>query len=572
VTTSIRLNHGASADGFGSVRGEISAIVARLKTASTLIEGRFLEIGSALESAIATLRKLVGTSQQLVEELNRPELQSATRELEQAAMDVTALGALKGERPETLLRMMELTRAIADNISGANDALKPAAVLAINAKIEAARLGDAGAEFVDFSNRISPSLEAARVTLGQVGDEAMALGRQLQEVWERDVELGRRKDEALRHVPTRIAASVATIAARGREAARVAAAIAEQSQHISRQVAAAVMALQIGDATRQRAEHVQYALDLALDLSGPDASSALLGMCCGLQAVQLLDTADELDRDARKILGSLNGLTENAADIARIGGELYGADRGNRSFLDELNEGVAAARSLFDGLRDAREAADQVVTSASRSASQLVGRIDTIRTLEADVRDLALNAFLKCSRLGPQGRALSIIAEELRGCADRTAVETSAVASDLERALEMARELVGRREADTEVSTAEVAAIMTQAAERLSVSGLRVSASLEVLGSDSELAAQLVASTAAQIVAHEEVGRVFRQAAAVLAAIGESVPVVEAADQPAEDMLERIYQQYTMNREREIHRAFQDKFQILGFSGGRSAA
>jgi Asp-tRNA(Asn)/Glu-tRNA(Gln) amidotransferase C subunit len=563
------------AGGAGPALSPVAETAAMIKTVSTLIEGRFLEIGSNLGSATEVLRTLVVTCQHLVEELGSPDLQSATRDLERAAADVAVLSGPQGERPETLSGMMALTRSITQHICDAVEALKPASVLAINAKIEAARLGTAGADFIEFSTEINRSLNAARATLGQVDSKTANLRYQLQAVYDQDVELSRRKGEAVRHVPTRIATSVSAIAARGSEAASVAAAVARQSEHISRQVSASVMALQIGDATRQRAEHVQFALGLALRIATsavPGVSEdvmalaalpetrrrALLAACCELQAIQLVDAAEELGRDARQILASLRGLAVNAHDIARIGGELYGADCGDRNFLHDLEEGVAGARALLEDVRGARDFTDQVVSSATESAGELVGTIGTVRSIESDVRHLALNAFLKCGRLGQQGRTLSIIAEELRVCADRTAAETGTVATNLEDLLGLAKQLAERGATDVDVDATAMARSMTGAAQRLSVSGQRVSASLETLRRESDLAAQLLDTTASQITVHEEVGSVLRRGAATLTALAEELKRnAEGSPEDLESFLAAIFSQYTMSRERDIHKEFQ---------------
>ncbi|HWA61713.1 MAG TPA: hypothetical protein VG939_10075, partial [Caulobacteraceae bacterium] len=519
----------------------VAPIAAKVLEASKQIEGRFLETGDALGQAVETLRGLVGDCAQLVEALDSPDLTAASRDLERVARDVTGLGEVQDGRRELLARMTALAQTIDQRLSHAEEALRPATVLAINAKIEAARLGPAGVDFIDFSNELSRSLKEARVTLGQVGGEIAALGGQLQTVLQRGADLDRLKSDALRRVPARIADSVAAIAARGREAASAAAAVGERSDRIGQQIGVSVMALQIGDATRQRAEHVEFALTLARHIAAgeavdgeafaglaQDARERLLADCCALQAIQLVDTADELDREAGQILASLRGLAGNAREVARIGADLYGADQGARTFLHDLEAGVAGARTLFDALDAARRSADEVTASASTAASQLVGRIDAFRDLESDVRQLALNAFLKCVRLGQQGRTLSIIAQELQGCADRTTAETGAVTSELRTMLNLASDLAVEAGGG---GTAAMAEVMTEAADRLARSGTRVSETLRSLGRDSDRAASLVESTAAALRAHEAVSRAFCAAAAELAGLAaQAAPAARAPE------------------------------------------
>jgi methyl-accepting chemotaxis protein len=545
-------------------RQRLPDIAAAIRTASAGTEGRFLELGSKLETAIGHFSKLVSACEQLIAELEDAELWSASRALDGVALAVAALGDLQDGRRQSLARITELAGAIGQKTQSADAALKPASVLAVNAKIEAARLGEAGADFINFSNEISLSFRAARATLSEVGGEISDLRRQLQSVRDQELELDRRKAEAVRRVPEQITASTAAINAHGRNAASSASVVATQSQNINRQIAVSVMALQIGDATRQRAEHVDYALGLVLGMTGAagsdgdgpvaDRSRSILAACCALQSAQLRDAADELDREVGQVRASLRGLAKNAREVARIGAELYGADRGDRNFLQDLEKGIAEAQSLFGELRSAREAADRIVTSVSDAAIQLAGRVGALRSLAADVQRLALNAFLKCERMGDQGKALSVIAQELRLCTDGATAETAAVTQDLQAVLEFAGGLTGGADAQEDTDADEISGVMVSAVERLANSGRRVSETLAQLGQDSETAARLIATTEAQITVHEDLGRVLRQAAAELDQLAGGEAVQDNADRDAYDrLMASIYGKYTMAREREIH-------------------
>jgi len=332
------------------------------------------------------------------------------------------------------------------------------------------------------------------------------------------------------------------------------------------------MALQVGDITRQRIEHVEYALAVLTAILEPTAEArhagygnwaaltepqrhALAALCCRLQAAQLNDTADELDREIGRILSSLQELASDARAILRLGTEAFGASGERRgTFLGELEEKVGEVDALLNSFGKARREADRVAASVSAAATNLVSHISTVRSLEADIRIMGLNTTLKCGRLGTVGRPLSIIAQELRVYANQIAAEAGAVMTNLDGVVATAASLSGGEQEDRAADIAAVADSMTGSVARLSAAGESLAGALARLEQDSEAVASLLHETVARAAAHEEIGRALRQAAADLAKVMPDPAFrAENAAPQIERMLDLLARSYTMERERIIH-------------------
>ena len=115
---------------------------------------------------------------------------------------------------------------------------------------------------------------------------------------------------------------------------------------------------------------------------------ALAAACCQLQSEQLVDTADEFDREIRRILSSLEELAVDAREILRLGNDAFGASgQPQGTFLGVLEKDIGEVDELLDSFRQARREGDRGAASVSEAATSLVSHNSTVRSLEAEERD-----------------------------------------------------------------------------------------------------------------------------------------------------------------------------------------
>ncbi|SMF84830.1 Methyl-accepting chemotaxis protein [Tistlia consotensis] len=567
--------HSNASRGRRSAQTESAGVADAIGLARALTEDRFLAVGEGLESSIGILGRLSGTFQALQAELESDSLHRAAGDIAGAAEGVTALSGAYREEREALGRLAEAAATIDGRIGRMHKAVKAVDVLGVSAKIEAMHLGEAGSDFLGFANEIHRSLKLAQQNLVELARELTGLRGHLEQSAETERAFDRQHGEALRLVPARLTASVEAIAGRSRAAGSSAAAVAGRSREIGQRVGDAVMALQVGDITRQRVEHVEAALARLDQVEQPDLAEwrdltdgerrRLVALGCRLQSAQLSDAAAELERDAGRIAASLDELTASAREIARLGEQAYGGSaRGRSAFLLDLEAEVAQARALLDGFRTARAGADAVVEAVREGTTRLAEHVGTIQSLEADIRIMGLNTTLKCGRLGGAGKPLAVVAQELRVCANQTGVEAEAVMAGVERMTDCLGALSGEAQARRADEIAAVAEALTGSVERLGAAGQGLADALRSLGHDSEAVTGLLAETRARITVHEEIGAVLRQAAADLAqraaaagpdagdagAAGRGVGALPAAGR---ELLAGIARSYTMAQERETH-------------------
>jgi len=535
-----------------SAVGPLGQVADRLASLGGLVERHFDAIGHSLEQAVGILAALTASFQTLLDDLHGGALAQSGQDLASVAARVGALSDAAQTDLATIEQLGGVTQAVDGRIAGMHEVLREIDILAMNARLVAATMGEAGAGFLPFAAEIQRSAGAARGGLGRLAGELAGARQHLQAAGQAAGAFVGQHAGTMQLITARLAASVASIEAHVLKSGDAASAVSERTGAIRVQVAAAIVSLQLGDITRQRIEHM---LDACARLAQEDAPPDLI---CRLVAAQLLDVAEELERGAGSIGAELNELGVAAGDIARHGKQSYGkqgygaSSRDDGSFLDELESDTKQAQTLLGHLRTAHATVSPCIAAVFQSASRLVGHIATIRSVEADIHIMGLNTSLKCSRLGVIGRPLSVIAQAVRDCGRQTAVLAAVMLDALRRLLAGADSLAAMDAAHGADDIDSAADRMTAAVHCLNETAARMGSALMALTVDGERVARLLHTAVEGFAVHLEIASVLRDAAAACSEQAgqrndKTVPTALLAD---------IAASYTMAREREVHARF----------------
>ncbi len=578
-------------DALGAIRG--------------LTERKFLAIGNSIEQAVVILARLAARFEALVAAMRSDAVIRAQRSLALGAAEAGTRAEAPANQAAALERLAQVTNAINVRITAMRQIAGHVDILAINARLMSAGMGEAGDDFLGFAAEIRRSAKLAQSTLEQIGRELTNAGNQLAAARAGVLAFAERHGGALRTIPQRLAAAVETFRAHDQLAAAAATSVAARTADIHQQVGGMIVELQLGDITRQRIEHMQAVAGALLQLASPASIAqsewhtlspgtiaALLQAGCKLAAAQLRDTAGELDREAGRVANGLSQLAADARDIGSLGEQAYGAaDQHHRGFMAELEENLRATEALFDGLSAAREDTERHIGDVLTIAHRLTGNIDTLRDLEADIRIMGLNTTLKCGRLGVIGRPLSVIAHELRDCGSRTAGHADTALIDLKELAELAGTLgagngtpgprsgteispgmtVTHSRAAHDVAFSPRSQIATRAqplaatgghfghdllgaVDLLGNTGRALSDALAGLDADSAAAALLLQAAARDFSVQHDIGEVLNSTAEEFSRIAaDQVAQTTTDTTSAERLLGRFAATYTMARERDVH-------------------
>jgi len=261
-----------------ATRLESSAATALRQTAERVsrtfapCERSCLDIGARLGDAIPVLSDLSGLFQELSKSLESEELRAAGLDLQTVSDQIEVTANDLSEESQALADLVALNHAIAERIANLSDSGRTISMLVFNVKIEAASLSGLGEDMRGFveglhelAARAQQALNQYRLTHGKLYD----LLRASSEAQKRFQDSHQAR---LLSIAGEVAASLAAVGERRRETAGALAEIGARSQRIGAQIGQCVMALQVGDSTCQRIEHVRAALHIAAQGLEPGAT------------------------------------------------------------------------------------------------------------------------------------------------------------------------------------------------------------------------------------------------------------------------------------------------------------
>jgi hypothetical protein len=532
--------------------GGQAAILADLARARGLIEGKFLDLGVTLERAVEVIGAMLGLLDELAAGLDAQTVDRTTDTLSGAARQLNALATAHDQRKTRFQRLANAGAGVRMRNLEMRRTLSYLRAFAINIKITASGIPGAYAEFENFSEEINAAIAQADGQLDAFNRDLDDLGRQFTRALGCEGELERRCATLLPALPNRLEADANAIAGHHKQVSALAAELAEVARRVQAKVGGALCALQVGDATRQRIEHVEEGLRL-LAQSGPRAQ-AMAPTIHALLAAQLDEAANDFSDDLDRLAQSLDGVAADAGEILRLHDQVMGgAGSEDDNVLRRLELSIAEAMTLVGEIETVERASQEVGSAASATAADLVRGITDIRAIKTAIHHMALNAHLKCCRVGEAGKPLSVIAVALRVQAvelDTCAVQTEGDLSNL------------GREAETEDSEGLGS---TAVGELLGVAVIPIRQAADKAGGDLSAMmdkggqiAQSLRTATERLNFRRDVTEVLREQAFGLCA--DQAPRAPPSDAETlaglRTLMNRIGALYTMARERQIHAAF----------------
>lgn len=538
-----------------------AALSGRLASARGVIEGKFLDLGVTLEKSVEVVGGLIGSLDQLTSLFNAEAVDTATANLSEAASALSGLAGSRTGHRERCHGLARTSRTLGVHIADMQQALRYLRVFAVNIKVTAGTVPGAFVEFEEFAREIYDAIAEGRVQLDEFGRDLDSLGALIGTALTHENDLDDRCAEVLPAVPLQLAADAVTLAEHHKRVAAVAAEVGAIARGLQSKVGMALCGLQIGDTARQRVEHVETSLEiLARRRAAGEANADADALVLAMLSDQLEDTAESFDREIEKIALSLGGVADDARSLLQLKDAARGSgSRGDKTGdLARLEASLGQAMSLVREMGAAEAAALEVGRTAETTAVGLAQRINSIRTIKASIHSMALNANLKCGRLGDAGRPLSVVAVELRQYADAlgdTAGQAEAILVELGGGFETTAEAGGG-------GSAEVGALLETAAAPIREAESKVGVELAEMASQGDAVIQVLNQATARLNFQGEVSGVLTAAADGLrpADPGAVADLDEPAVAALTDVMAEIGKLYTMARERQIHAAYVPAF------------
>jgi len=461
---------------------QIRLVAARLERAMAPMEAAFSDCGGDLTEAVGQLAQLTKGFFALKEMLGGAQVTAALAALDGLSQRLASLAEATQGTEERLRGMHRRAVALFLRIGRLEELMCEVKALGDSAKIQAAQVVDGGVDFAAFTQEIG---RLAGLAMDGLTRLAATLGDLVAGMAGARDGLGafnRQHRQSLETVGLRLLEGLAAAAERHNAAGRASGTLAERSRHMAEELATLVEAMQIGDITRQRGEHIRESLKTLLDVLGGLSEGdrmSVVATVCRLQGRRARDTAAEFRHRLSQILENLSGLSEDAGGLPAQCAEAFGGEAGS-SFLADLSHEFEAVHRILSRYAVARAGVEHVLADLSAMVDGMVHYLGDLKAIEADMRVTGLNAILDCGKLGDAGSALAAIAEELHAYSGLTAEDSKIAMACLSDLITDSKDVADR---ERQIDAVVIEADLVAAVKALEAQGCHASATLpQVLG------------------------------------------------------------------------------------------
>lgn len=540
----------------------VSALSAAIAKPRQDIEEAFVSVGARLSEGAMMLNKLTRLFEALPAALQGEEVIEASSQLRSVAGTARELTQDFAKEKTNLSRLVEVVSAANGPINELRRTVKMIGIVSINARVTAAGIIGDSDDFDVFTTDIATLSNSAHTTI----HEFSQVYRQLTSEVDRAASQRERFDVAHAHTLTELAQQLdETLEAldRQREAAvEGSAETGRVSRQIVGRIGSAVMALQVGDSTRQRLEHVETGLDCLADiLAGKPVDGAELDEAMQAQALaalstleqeQLRATASSFADEVGEAEGALQALAIDASTIMTASRNLYGGQDGDASALTTLSAQLREAAAILRDCETERNKLEAVASAVQQTVSVLLGHVAAVQEIEANMRLVSLNAAVRCAQLGPRGASLTVIAAQLRELTTETVVAAEAAMTRLDEASALAGDFVAAAGGENAGQIGRLEQLANHAMTLLIGLDERLSVAAASLNADGPKVISLLQAAARGIDGQSRMAETMDDIALQIAGLStEAMP-----DDVAPELLptlERLRKTYTMEGERQIH-------------------
>ncbi len=538
--------------------GAIAAIQNEISSMAAGIDGKFVHAGTILMEMLDAVTRIIDELKGITTALDPEHGGNAIRSLLVVADELAGLSSARDARRGEITAIRDTSVQLRGDLSQAHEVFRVLGVYGTNLKIAAG----GAAEFVVFVDDMSRRLKVGEAEFAGFAATLTSLTDNVTDAERAEWLLDSQCRRVLPHVTEKLARDAESLKQHQEGVAKMAATVGSVAAGVQAKVGIILGSLQIGDTTRQRLEHIVAALQLLNAVCTHDKEGnrrVAAGTILRLLSAQLQDTLVEFERESELLARTLRDLGPAAAKLVALRQIGEGGAEG-RAFLQSLEQGISGANQVTGQLRDTNAAVQRIGGAIGETIGDLEMRLNIIQAIRGEVEHMAINTGLRAQRMGQAGRAIAVIASEIRTYSarfDEAATGITRAIAELGGVGARLRSLAAEGQGDLGATLMEAlgyirgaCSLVEQAVGGIGDDAVRIIAMLEVAAGD--------------LGRHLAVSDIIAGVAAGLFALAEASGQNDAQDGATGELLGQIGSFYTMAREREVHAR-------LGLVGVKSA-
>ncbi|EIZ80628.1 methyl-accepting chemotaxis protein [Novosphingobium sp. Rr 2-17] len=533
---------------------------ATLDLVASGLDAHFVEAGTALARAYDIVEKLIADLEGVTDTLDCDAAARAVENMQMTAERLERLPQSMAARAEALATIEHAGMTVREQLVRVGRTLEFLRICGLNIKVAAG--GRNG--FAEFADAMFAKLDLSEKEISGIRSELQELASVIPRVVEVDRALAAQCAILAADVPRRLAADALGLQAHLNGVSALSEGISAVARQIRAKLGDALGAMQIGDITRQRLEHVATGYKMlvaAYPHDGPhsETDQAVEGHFLALLTAQLDETINDFRHENQRLVESLRAIGPDVAIMLAMQGDGGSHANGDAAFLDTLENSVAEVSKVTTGLRDADSRSHGLGSDTAMTVERLGQRLQVIHQVTGEVHNMAWNTDLRCYRMGREGNGLARVATEIRNFVRMLESISERVAFEVGKLNESALAIAGSTSKHVTGETLE------QSLATIRDGALRMRENLSHLEADASLIGSILDDSAVAVDCEKHFAKDLEIISRHFCSL--SLPMLSDEAEPAihaAPLLDSMAQLYTMDKERVIHKKFSHSMDELG--------
>ncbi|PEQ13417.1 hypothetical protein B2G71_08305 [Novosphingobium sp. PC22D] len=371
------------------------------------IETAIRKLGEGLAECNAAISELSQSFGGLAERLGDEALEQGFVELGLMSAASRALIDRQVYESRILARLVAIEKSACAPLQNLRNDIRMTEMLVTNARVVAAGIIDAEEDMSVFSEDLTELSRHMKTGIESLGSTAKFLSVQLSAAVDGQTAFLRGEGGNLEANLAKLERHLSSLDLARNVASQAAAKVGTGLAELRKSISELIPLMQIGDATRQRLEHVQMARELASQ--GADSGDPISNFAEAL----LQDASDAFEQDVKLARQRLGAITD---EVARLLVQIGDHGRAlNESSIAAIHSAIHATIALLSQCGQSHERSRTLRNEVRDAVAQVERRLEELSEFGFKAHIVSLNATVRCARLGSGGAALNVVAEQLRG-------------------------------------------------------------------------------------------------------------------------------------------------------------
>tara|TARA_R110002020_G_scaffold993_5_gene4920 strand:+ start:4703 stop:6424 length:1722 start_codon:yes stop_codon:yes gene_type:complete len=537
------------------VAAKASGLELHLDAAHTRIEKAFLDGGDVLVSVMDILDRLVQRLDHLIETFDGQTATTTIEGLKGTISLLSDLPDLQSSQQSAFAVIGADCSSTVKHVADMREIIRYLRIFAITMKVTGAGLEG----FTEFSDEIRERIQSGSLRVDHFAEQLAQMRATLVSASQVSDLIGSEFRSTVPQIVADLESSAGKMAQQHQDMGAVAGKAKAVANGVKKKIAQVLSALQIGDVTRQRIEHIRAALTLIDTLQGhadeaPSSATRLARAATRMVNAQLQETVEQFQQQCGAITAILSSFSADATEIMRLhdllAQDISGADR---NVLLAMEREIAHACDLMARVKAGSRDGDAMVASVMETSEELLQGIEIIRAIKTDIHYMALNSSIRCARLGVAGLAVNVVSGELRIHAAMLEVPADAIVNGLRSIEASAKTLTSARS----TTNGDFDGSLNEALTAIRTISGAMQTGLEAFAQESEQVFVRITGAVAKLDFQEKLGQSLAACVEMSQANADDQDEDDLViDDLVQDISSQIFSLYTMAEERAIHRRF----------------